>query len=85
MSPHLVEYGKRYGDDSGWENRLTVDTQRGSGEGRVEIELGGSELSCTIEQLRWLVIQAHAAFDVLCFDKIVPEGPQASDAGVKDA
>lgn len=74
----MIEYGKRYGDDSGWERRLTIDTQKGSGDGRVEIDLGGSELSCTIDELRWLVLQTMAAFEVLCFDKIVPEGPQAN-------
>lgn len=73
--PVSIKYGKRYGDDSGWERSLEIDTQ--GYDGRVDIEMSGSGCRMTCEELRWLVIHAIAAGEALGWDEFVVEGPSA--------
>lgn len=57
MTPFCVEIGLRYGDDSGWERRIKLDTQAE----RIEIEIGGSEMSIKTSELDWLITALQTA------------------------
>lgn len=50
MTPHKVEIGERYSDDSGWERRLLIDLQSGT----LEIEIQGDKFSAHPRELRWI-------------------------------
>jgi hypothetical protein len=74
--PNLVRYGKRYGDDSGWERSLEIDTS--TYDGRVSIEMSGSGCRMTSEELRWLIVNGIAAGKALGWDNFLDQGPQPS-------
>lgn len=61
MTPHLVEFGERYGDDSGWERRVAVNTATGN----FEIELQASSLSGSTSELQWLIEALNKAIEIV--------------------
>jgi hypothetical protein len=50
MTPHKVEIGERYEDDSGWDRRLMIDLLGG----RLEIEMQSQTISMNPRELTWL-------------------------------
>ena len=64
MRPHRVEIGDRYSDDSGWERRIAVDMQNL----RLEIEIGGAEMSVDAAQIPWLLESIGKAYDLVIKD-----------------
>lgn len=74
MTPKRIAFGQRYGDDSGWQHFLSVDTEAGS----VMIETPGSDIHMTADDLWWIVRAALAAREHLGMDKLLPDGPVAS-------
>ena len=49
MAPTAVEFGVRYGDDSGWERQVAMDRYT------LSIEVMGSRLECPADELDWLI------------------------------
>lgn len=69
MTPNLVRLGDRYGDDSGWARRLEIDSGEPESSCAVEIELGGSHMSCSMDELWWLAQAIATARDHLGMDR----------------
>lgn len=69
MKLNLVRFGERYGDDSGWEIRLEVDARDPDSSYAVEIEINGTQWSCSMEKLWWLAQAIAQAREQLDMDK----------------
>jgi hypothetical protein len=50
MKLNKAEVGERYGDDSGWERRVSIDIQGD----RAEFEANGSDMVCSVADAKWL-------------------------------
>lgn len=77
--PKRIAYGERYGDDSGWDKFLSIDTHDES----VMIELGGTDARVKLDELWWLVRAALEAREKLGMDKLVLDGPSPSTVGAE--
>ncbi len=76
MKMRKVAFGERYGDDSGWEKLLEVDTH----EDRVRVDVSGSHASMTTEEAWWLLRALMEAREALGMDKIVLSRPSPDTA-----
>jgi hypothetical protein len=77
VNPVRIAYGERYGDDSGWQKLLSIDTH----DENVMIELSGTDAHIKLDDLWWLVRAALEAREKLGMDKLAMDGPSPATVG----
>lgn len=78
MKLNKVEYGHPYSDNSGWENRLSIDIQ----DDRVEVDAGGSHCVLQVDELWWIVEAALQAREAFGMDNLAAD--RASSCSARD-